>query len=308
MYTIRNLFTKKITITQDSKLTIITIKEKCSLKEYTRIIRKTKYSRLLDTIDIKYLLDNKTILPKKIITYNQNNYIYSIFITQNKIYITRKTTNTNIIEETINIDKIEYSYQIYQSTHPLTKEKSLIIAKEIIENISKIPSISCHLNIKEITQILNILLEKDYFPIISNNILTLSWQNRYGSTNIYKKQYATLDIILNETQEVIGTVSFNTSYNPNISYTGNISYNIKDAFQNNHYATIALSLLKELLKKHLLQQNKPLYISAEENNIKSQHVAINNGGELYYEGPIPKSDNLTKFSGITKIKMYKITL
>lgn len=331
MFTIRNLFTQKITITKDNNFTILTIKEECSLQEYTKILKKTKSSYLLDIINLKHLLKNNSISPKKIILYNQNNYLYIISITQNQIYITRRTPNTNIIEETINIDRTEYSYQISQLIHTidgnsidikshykdpkknysfmhLPKEIALNIARTIIEDLSQIPNISSHLNIREITKILNILLEQDYFPIISNNLLTLSWQNRYGSTNIYEKQRATLDIILNKTKEVIGSISFNTSYNPNNSYTGNISYSIKDEFQNNHYATIALSLLKELLRKHKLQQNKPLYISAEENNIKSQHVAINNGGKLYYEGPIPKSDNLTKFSGITKIKMYKITL
>ncbi len=331
MFTIRNLFTHKITITQNNNLTILTIKEECSLQEYTRIIRKTKYSHLLDIIDLKHLLNNNSIPPKKIILYNQDNHLYIISITPIQIYITKRTTDTNIIEETINIDRTNYSYQISQLIHTLDgntidvktynkdskknhsfmylpKENALNIARTIMEELSKIQDISSYLNIRTITKMLNILLEQDYFPIISNDLLTLSWQNRYGSTNIYEKQRATLDIILNETKEVIGSISFNASYNPSTSYTGNISYSIKDEFQNNHYATIALSLLKELLRKHKLQQNKPLYISAEENNVKSQHVAINNGGELYYEGPIPKSDNLTKFSGITKIKMYKITL
>ena len=130
----------------------------------------------------------------------------------------------------------------------LPKNEALSIARTLIEEISTIPNISNYINITDITKILSIYLNKDYYPVISNEILTLSWQNRYGSTNINEKTRATLEIILNETNEVIGTISFNTSYNPNNSYTGSVSYNIKDEFQNNHYATIALSLLKKLLK------------------------------------------------------------
>ena len=190
----------------------------------------------------------------------------------------------------------------------LQKNEALSIVRTLTEELNTIPNISNYLNIQEITKILNIYLKKDYYPVINDETLTLSWNNRYGSTDINEKTRATLEIILNETDEVIGTISFNTSYNPKNSYTGSVSYNIKEEFQNNHYATMALSLLKKLLKKHKHQQNKPIYISSEEHNIKSQHVAINNGGKLCYEGTIPSYDNLTKYSGITKIKMYKITL
>lgn len=331
MSIIRNIFSKKITINNESNLIIVNIKESCSLQEYISILKRTKYSNLLNIIDLKHLLTTNTILPKRILVYKKDNIIYIISITNNNIYISKKTTDTNIIEHTINIDKLNYSYQISQSIHTLDgntidvkthnknpkknysfmnlpKNEALTIARTLTEEISTIPNISNYINIPDITKILNVYLNKDYYPVISNEILTLSWKNRYGSTNINEKTRATLEIILNETNEVIGTISFNTSYNPSNSYTGSVSYNIKDEFQNNHYATITLSLLKKLLKEHQHQQNKPIYISTEEHNIKSQHGAINNGGELCYEGTIPGYDNLTKFSGITKIKMYKIPL
>lgn len=331
MNIIRQLLSKKISIKEENNQIIIDILENCSLQEYIKLLEKTKYSYLLNIIDLKYLLKNNSISPKRIILINNEDIIYIISITKDRITIAKKTISTNIIEEIIDIDKINYIYQISSLIHTLDgntidvktyyqeedknhsfmflpKIEALDIARMLIEEISSIPNIANHINLNETAKILNIYLEKNYFPIIQNETITLSWQNRYGSTNIYEKQRATLDIILNETKEVIGNISFNTNYNPNTSYTGNISYSIKTEYQGNHYATQALALLKEVLKNHKEQQGKPLYLSIEENNIKSQRVALNNNGELYYEGPIPKSDNLTKFSGITKIKMYKISL
>ena len=69
MNIIRNIFSKKITINNESNLIIVNIKESCSLQEYMSILKRTKYSNLLNIIDLKHLLTTNTILPKRILAY-----------------------------------------------------------------------------------------------------------------------------------------------------------------------------------------------------------------------------------------------
>ena len=47
MNIIRNIFSKKIAINNESNLIIVNIKESCSLQEYISILKRTKYSNLL---------------------------------------------------------------------------------------------------------------------------------------------------------------------------------------------------------------------------------------------------------------------
>ena len=298
---INNFFSKKIKIKEENNLIIINIKKDITIKEIYKILTFTKYSYL------KYIINEKELTKEK---YNINEQII-ISKNENNIYIIRnskeiiKIIKTSINFQEKNIIIINKSDMTYK-TNIDSKNKTAKI-QAIIEELFTIKNVQDYINQKEITDILNIVLKKNYFPIIKSNRITLSWPNRYGSTDIHAKIRATLDIILNETSEKIGEITYNYMYNPKLSYTGNVSYKIKEEFQNKGYATEALFLLKEVLKKH---QNKErdLYISTDIGNTKSQKVAINNEGKLYFEGEIPKSDSLTKRSGITKIKMYQIKI
>lgn len=331
MNILKQLFSPKITITEQNNIITLIIKEQISLKEYIKTLKKTKYSYLLNIIDLKHLLKDNIITPKKIITFNINNIRYIISITKNIIKISKIIKKENILEEIIEIDKLNYSYKISRLLHNLEgstqevktynkdqtknhelfllpKENAIAIAKTLLEELSSTKEISTLININELYRILNLIKNQDYHPIISNGIITLSWKDKYGSTDISKKTRATLEIILNKTKEKVGEITFNYMYNKNSNYTGNIGYHIEDEFQNNHYATNALALLKELLKCHKHEGDKDLYISTDINNIRSQKVAQNNEGELYYEGEIPNNDPLSRHSGITHIKMYRIKI
>lgn len=329
MNIIKRLLNKKISIQEQQNIITITIKEQLSLEEYIKLLKKSKYSYLLDIIDLKHLLKENIIQPKKIILINKNNTTYILSFTKNIIKISKKTKKGFIIEETLEIDKNNYSYIIGKLIHTLEgstqevktynkdqtknhkfflllKDEAINIAQSILEELLLLPEIATAINISELFKILNLIPKKDYHPLINNNNITLSWKDKYGSTDIHQKARATLNIILNKTKEKIGEITFNFLYDSINNYTGNISYHIESEFQNNHYATEALALLKELLKSH--KSNKDLYITTDINNIRSQKVAINNNGELYYEGEIPQSDPLSKHSGITQIKMYRIKM
>ena len=182
------------------------------------------------------------------------------------------------------------------------------IASTILEELAKLENIYLYISINDILNILNIILDKNYYPLISNDRITLSWPNRYGQNDINKKTRCSLDIILNKTREKIGTITFNYMNNNFFSYSGNISYTIKKEFQNNHFATEALSLLKELLKSHEHKGNKDLFIATSKENIRSQKVALNNNGKLIYDGKVPKTNLLSRNSGITQVKIYQIKI
>lgn len=330
MNIIKKILNKKIEIHEENNRIIITIKEQLTLEEYIKTIKKTKYSYLLNTIDLKHLLDNTFISPKKIIFTKINNITYIISVTKEKTKIIKQTQEEKILEETLEIDKINNTYQISRLIYSLDgstqdvktynkdqsknhklfllpKPEAIIIAQNILENLL-LQQIDTSININELYKVFNLIPNKDYYQLITNGNITLSWKDKYGSTDINKKIRATLNIILNETQEKVGEITFNFIYNKKNSFIGNTGYHIDDEFQNKHYATEALSLLKELLKRNHYEGSKELFISTDISNIRSQKVAINNDGELYYEGEIPKNDPLSRHSGITHIKMYRIKI
>ena len=108
--------------------------------------------------------------------------------------------------------------------------------------------------------------------------------------------------------ERVGEISFNYLYDSVFSYSGNVSYEIEKAFQNHHYATIALNLLKDLLKSNEFTGDKDLYIATLPNNIYSQKVAKNNSGVLCYDGKVPEDECIYYIDGIKEVKVYKISI
>ena len=111
MNILKQLFSPRITITEQNNIITLIIKEQISLKEYIKTLKKTKYSYLLNIIDLKHLLKDNIITPKKIITFNINNVRYIISITKNIIKISKITKKENILEEIIEIDKLNYKYK-----------------------------------------------------------------------------------------------------------------------------------------------------------------------------------------------------
>lgn len=299
MNIINAFFSRKIKIKEENNLIIISIQKNMNINELYKILTLSKHSKLINTLSKETLIKENNIIKEQKIIIKKTNVISK---TKQIVKITQLNENNYNIKNqiTINITDMTYKSNFESPNKPC-------ILQEIIENISSIKNIQEYVNINEIYNILNIVPKKNYFPVIKSNRLTFSWANRFGSTDIYSKIRATLDIILNETSEKVGEITFNYMSSPNITYTGNVSYKIKDEFQNKGYATEALNLLKQLLKKHQ-HQEKDLYISVDIENTKSQKVAINNEGKLYYEGPVPKNEPLTKRNGITKIKMYHIKI
>ena len=54
MNILKQLFWQKITLTEQNNIITLTIKEELSLKEFINYLEKTKYSYLLNIIDLKH--------------------------------------------------------------------------------------------------------------------------------------------------------------------------------------------------------------------------------------------------------------
>lgn len=150
--------------------------------------------------------------------------------------------------------------------------------------------------------------KENFFPVISDDELTLSWKNRFNELDINDEEEAIFDIILNETREIIGKISFDYFFKSGFSYSGNVGYSIKYRFQNKHYATKALKLLRTLLLSNKYSGDKSLYLATKIDNIRSQKVILNNGGNLIYDGKVPINESLNFMEGIKKVKVYKIDI
>lgn len=150
--------------------------------------------------------------------------------------------------------------------------------------------------------------DENFFPVISDEVLSLSWKNRFNELDINDEEEAIFDIVLNDTNEIIGKIFFDYFFKSGFSYSGNVGYSIKYRFQNKHYATKALKLLRTLLLSNKYSGDKSLYLATKIDNVRSQKVILNNGGNLIYDGKVPINEPLNFMEGIKKVKVYKIDM
>lgn len=180
----------------------------------------------------------------------------------------------------------------------INRKWALSLARGVLENLLNSDFVRNNDMLSIVYQVykhLN-LLRSDYFhPAISDDILTLSSPYQEYNSSM---ETTSFDIILNETEEVIGDIDY--GFFRKFRSIGNVSYLIREDFRRNHYATRAVSLLKRLLVDNDFEGDKSMYISTLIDNIYSQKVALNNSGVLIYEGP---GDSSVRNKDV---KIYKI--
>lgn len=129
-----------------------------------------------------------------------------------------------------------------------------------------------------------------YELVISDDIISLV-RNKIISENedITISQAECFDIIYNETNEVVGVISYRYNNIPNyIDYGGNINYRIKENKRGNGIAKRALTLMLEILKRNT-KFNDSLYVASTSYNDYYLKVAKECGGKLIHSGPVPKN-------------------
>lgn len=324
----------KLDVIKERDYILIDIKKECSFVEYLCEIKN--YEDSAKQIPIRmFILDSNDFIhsklrKQKIYCFENYGFEYIISISNNKIKISQSNINDKLIyETTLEIEptnfyitnyihdlnyntKVCKSYvnnDVFESIEELelNKKEALSLAQKLLDNLKNVSSLYKMINIYFIYRKLNLVPNTWYNPIISDDLITLS-SARYSSINtINGVKNCTLDIILNDTNEKVGTITFNLEKG-NFTYDGNVRYQIKEKFQNNGYATRALKLLKEIVKTNEYVGDKDLFISTTPDNIFSQKVAENNNGDLIYNGEVPENDIFNYKYGVKEVKVYQIRM
>lgn len=327
-----SIYDDVIDIIDEKDFVLINIKEDCSLDYF--INQKDRYKNKEMNIPTRlFILNNNLQLEKqKIYYFEKKNSKYIIFISNKKIIISEMKTKDELVYETeVDIKELqEFSVakyihdsnngtkecRVYNSNNnnktlieelSLNKKEALSLAQDLFDNIKFVGGFYKIMNVYPLYRRLNLVPDTWYNPIVSDDVITLSSSRFSSIDSVNRNKNATLDIILNETKEQVGTITFNFK-NTGFTYDGNIGYEIKDEFQHNGYASRALKLIKEVIKSNQFKGDKDIYISTVPNNIYSQKVAENNEGKLVYNGNVPDNDKYNYKYGVKEVKVYQIKM
>lgn len=282
-------------------IVIIEIKRNCHFKEFNEELMNKLDKTVINKLSMNFVCSDFSIKKGTIYYKEQDNLIFNIYENDNKIYISQKEKLGEKINETcINLEYENY-FSISTMNHDLngsTSEVKTYISNEnqseyfyldkitafskaciLLDNLNKVEKL---IDINRVCKKLNILLPRNYNPVISDEIITLSVPNEVTAVDIDNRNFGSFDIVLNDTKEKIGSISFDY-YSCEIKY-GNVSYTINKEFQNKGYATKALRLLVKLLKSNNFKGDKDLYFWVSYYNEFSKKVVINNGGEIISGG------------------------
>lgn len=320
-----------VTISYENNITKIDILKECNICDFTSINELEKIEIPIRTI----IRSNANILEcnclKQTIYLLQNdNSNLIITIDDNNILISNRVMGESEIEETeVKIKRDTSEYKVVKYIHDLNystklckfypsnidyfsidKKEALQLATNLFEYLKQIDGIDSIVNVYYLYDKMNLTESSSYNPVISDNDITLSWNYKSirNIENINESKYECLDIIMNDTKEIIGNISFNYICSSGFTYGGNVGCFIKEKYRHNHYATKALNLLKMLLENNKYSGNRDLYISTLPDNEFSQKVAINNGGTLVYSGVVPSDDILRSLDVVEEVKVYRIKI
>lgn len=145
------------------------------------------------------------------------------------------------------------------------------------------------------------LLDLERYQIIASDDDVLLCLNDFRKVNPGGMNLTVADA---KTYEVVGSIEYalNIKGESNFSYSGNVEYKC----DRTSYASKALALLKKYINDMCEEYNQILYLTSAFNDKDSETVAIDNGGQLEYEGCIPKSDAFKFRNKKQQIKIYRI--
>lgn len=223
--------------------------------------------------------NNKTY---ELIKENDNNFLIVEKVSTNQkpeeLMIELKNNNYKIMHNLKgSINDIEtYSMDNNDYINNLNKNKAFTYAKTLLDDICTIDKIKNIIDVNLLYKKLNIITKDKYNPVISDDKISLCTMKK--EDNILDKKSSFFNIVLNDTKEIVGDISYNYM-NEGPSELGNVMYNVKEKYRHNGYCTRALSLLIKLLKNNTYNGNKDLYLATI--NEYSMRVAKRNGGVLY---------------------------
>lgn len=125
-------------------------------------------------------------------------------------------------------------------------------------------------------------LGDDVITLVRNSVLS-------ENEDLKLSQAECFDIVLNDTKEVVGIISYRyKGYNNCIDYGGNINYRIKPDKRGNGYSKRALTLMLDILKENT-KFDESLYVASSLDNKNYLKVAYECGGKMIHREKVPDS-------------------
>lgn len=318
---------EKISITRTEGMLKIIVLENCTAEEFYRELATNLSIEEIEQLG--NISRNSQEQRKLIYLIETNQAIYSIEKKYPRLRILEKSIKSSMEREIVlnqykkvykisrriydaagnNLEQQEYdSESPYQKDLYLVRKRLKEETRVLLMNLKTVSNFIEELEMGDIYHDLDLLLEKEYVPVIQDNIISLCLQSLHKIDSIQKDRMRSFYIILEDTKEIVGEILYDYVIGEGFSYGGNTSYYIKSHFRNCHYATLALKLLKEFLKDHEFEGDKDLYISTEIENECSGRVAQNNAAYLVYEGEVPDGEIIKSLDGVEKVKVYRIMM
>lgn len=327
---------KKIEVYENNNLLMVKIKKNHSFNKLNKELNNLsdKLKKLIVGSILRYdpdiVNEHKKIEPLEIYSISAHNKKYEIIKAgKNNILTCKKITGDKIEETSLEIRNDDYlicklihdlngstkhiktySKNSTDAYNNMNKKEAFIACKKLLDDLDENSSIKSIINFDNVYKILNIIPHSKYNPVISDEVISLCTAKKIEDIN--NQVGCSFSIVLNDTFEVVGDISFNyTKSGP--SDIGNVIYNVKKEYRNNHYCTKALTLLKKLLENNSYDGDKSLYLATI--NDASIKVAKANGGILY-EGCY-KDENEEDFESLfdgdikeeaSHVTMFKINL
>lgn len=329
----------KIRVTHENDLLKMEVLEDISFMEYLDSVEGNELGNIPMSVLVTegYNYFTSTLIPQTVYAYNGDDNLYFVTDSEDKYKIIEYIKGQEYIDEFfLEVSKKNHTFRVVKSLHDLSMStikcisypcveehmeefalnrlEAFDILRNFIKRVGEVTQLDKIANVYDLYKYTNICDDKYFHPVGADDVISISKTFLDDPNDINEMNDLYFDIILNDTMEVIGRLTF-TLYPNNfinldgsIRYEGNVGYCIKPQYQSNHYATRALKLLVELIKKNTSGNDKDLYISTTEENINSQKVALNNGAVLCYEGVVPEDNKLNRHDGVKAVKIYKIKI
>ncbi|WP_162140239.1 GNAT family N-acetyltransferase [Haploplasma axanthum] len=141
------------------------------------------------------------------------------------------------------------------------------------------------------------------FDEIKNDKIMLKIiEKNQGNENTIPFYY--YDIYLLNTNKQIGKISIRIGNDYSSYYNGNIGFEINKDDQGNNYSYHASKLVIEVAKYHGMEY---LNLSCEHDNIASSKI-IEKLGSVFIEETVPPKDYVFYYEGISKHKIYRLSI
>lgn len=131
--------------------------------------------------------------------------------------------------------------------------------------------------------------------------------DKYCPTDPQKDYVPTykFNIVLHDSDEIIGCCDARVGFNQNIYYGGNIGYFIGSEYRGNGYAVEAVNLLKKIYVSYNIDK---IYITNNVNNHASFRVCEKLGAKFIIKEELPLNNEMRRENGMTHVNIFELKI